>query len=689
MATAKNPELVIDVVYRTNTAKMDEAARMGQLRLENQAAAATQKTEALVTRIKTTGEQKRQLDVEKIAAAGEARREQQRLAREESLQARLIAKDAMFRKQTELMAERSQARMLAGHTTWSQKMVKGIEGIATSLKGMILAYAGIKGLQFIKDAINFTGALGDQADALGITVQQLWAYKEAAANVDVTGEQLEKVLARLNMAITAPNDKQKAYFERLGLDAENLTTAQAFDAIVKSIGNGTTSIGELADVVSSRLALAFMKLSLAGKSTAELEKQFPFAFTDKQIEDVDKYTDAWARFFDSFKTGVAKSGYYLFMAQGPKPEYTFTGPGGYSSSPVPDWRKPKVAPEEQGPGLIGAERADVRAEMAEANAKAAKKEAEAYEKLQEAAKKAAKELENVLAVQIKSWEAQSSKGLASSAKGLSLPMGPVQGLPTPAMPSQMDMLKNSIESLGREWQKYEQVFGGVMNLTQAFFQLQAVETQNQIQRLELQMQKEQERWNDRSQFLQEAGLQNSALYRNERRAAESSQKAMQKQELGLKSKAWEQDKEARIVGTVMSTAQAIMNAFATAPFPLSIAIAALAAATGVVQEAAISEQENPYKGMAYGGWVRGNSGMDNVPIHATAGEFVSTASDASRNARSLEYMANGGTMSPGGGGGTTIIKIDTMIGSDHWVEQNLIPALKRGQRNGHNILRVA
>lgn len=65
-------------------------------------------------------------------------------------------------------------------------------------------------------------------------------------------------------------------------------------------------------------------------------------------------------------------------------------------------------------------------------------------------------------------------------------------------------------------------------------------------------------------------------------------KAMEAKKDKIKRKAFEQDKKMKIGQAIMSTAQSIMNAMATVPFPGNIAMAAMAAAMGAAQIAAIS-----------------------------------------------------------------------------------------------------
>ena len=65
-------------------------------------------------------------------------------------------------------------------------------------------------------------------------------------------------------------------------------------------------------------------------------------------------------------------------------------------------------------------------------------------------------------------------------------------------------------------------------------------------------------------------------------------KALEAKKDKIKRKAFEQDKKMKMAGVIMGTAQAIMNAMATTPFPGNIAMAAMAAAMGAAQLAAIS-----------------------------------------------------------------------------------------------------
>ena len=130
----------------------------------------------------------------------------------------------------------------------------------------------------------------------------------------------------------------------------------------------------------------------------------------------------------------------------------------------------------------------------------------------------------------------------------------------------------------------------------------------------------------------------------------------------------------------MSTASAVMNAWATVPYPFNMIIAALAAATGAVQIATINQQENPYQSYRTGGWILGDDKRDRTLVNATAGEFIVSEVNARRNATALEFMQAGGTVRPTQ---ELHLHFDTIIGEREWVESNLFPLIREGQRNGY------
>lgn len=106
-------------------------------------------------------------------------------------------------------------------------------------------------------------------------------------------------------------------------------------------------------------------------------------------------------------------------------------------------------------------------------------------------------------------------------------------------------------------------------------------------------------------------------------------------------------KAIRIAETIMNTATAIMLAWATQPYPISAAIATLAAATGAAQIATIAATE-----FHKGGVVKAHDGLavDEVPIIAQTGEGILSR-------RGMAALGGAGALNrlnAGGAGGTNI-----------------------------------
>jgi hypothetical protein len=245
-------------------------------------------------------------------------------------------------------------------------------------------------------------------------------------------------------------------------------------------------------------------------------------------------------------------------------------------------------------------------------------------------------------------------------------------------------LDERMKQIAESSRNYLLVAQAIVSTYQAFSDLAAVAVQNELARLDMVSQRERERWQERSDMLRAAGLETSALYRNELRQFQEAEKERKAKEIKLKSKSFEQEKTGHTISAIMATAQAIIQAFATPSlsFNMRIVMAALAAATGAAQVATIQAQQNPYH-MREGGWVYGPP-SDNNRIAATGGEFVSTRGDAARNREALLYMRAGGTLSPQGGDIHLHIN-GNVIQHAEWIETEVIPAIRKAQRRGYRI----
>jgi hypothetical protein len=200
----------------------------------------------------------------------------------------------------------------------------------------------------------------------------------------------------------------------------------------------------------------------------------------------------------------------------------------------------------------------------------------------------------------------------------------------------------------------------------------------QIQNL---MDMENTRWALRSEYIKAEGLEVSTLHRNELMSHTKMVNQLTKQENGLKRKAWDIERLANITNAVMAGAVAFIKALPNIP------LAIFTAAQTAVQIGFILAQKNPYRGLNKGGWVaNGNSSnRDSVSANLTRGEFVVNREAAQRNADMLELMNRSKKRLQTNSGDTIIIKVDTFVGTQEFVNQTIVPAIKKARRAGYEV----
>jgi len=169
-------------------------------------------------------------------------------------------------------------------------------------------------------------------------------------------------------------------------------------------------------------------------------------------------------------------------------------------------------------------------------------------------------------------------------------------------------------------------------------QRQAVENQLAEQRIkELETLKttipaaEQQRADDHIEIERRRIRDVEAMKQSQERAAENRVRAeqrrleqLEKRKLALQRRAFEMQKAADIMSTIMKTAMAVMTTYGQFGFPFGIIPAAAVGAIGVAQVAMIASQKNPYQGFEKGTlWVEGGQlGKDTVPAMLAGGEAV-------------------------------------------------------------------
>jgi hypothetical protein len=264
----------------------------------------------------------------------------------------------------------------------------------------------------------------------------------------------------------------------------------------------------------------------------------------------------------------------------------------------------------------------------------------------------------------------------------SFTMSPVAVPENPANKIEPDMTE-FYNKLQEQLQTYQTVLGEVSGFITSLFDAQSQALFNQLECLQEIINLENERWQNQSESLQEAGLESTAYYVKLRKDHEANIKQMNDKEKSLQADSWEQEKEARITSIIMSTAQAVMQAWATSPI-LAPFLSAVIAATSAVQLGSVASTQNPYR-RNVGGWIPGNGFTDDKPALLTGGEFVVNRTAARENASALEAI-NSGQIAQNTKPGNIYITIEgNLVGNQQFIEDHLIPGIKTAIDKGYTI----
>jgi hypothetical protein len=237
--------------------------------------------------------------------------------------------------------------------------------------------------------------------------------------------------------------------------------------------------------------------------------------------------------------------------------------------------------------------------------------------------------------------------------------------------------------IGNFYQNYQQIISETANLVQSVFDSEVTLMDNKLERTRELINLENLRWDKESENLRASGLEYTTYYKNQLKVHNDTLTKYEKRETEQKIKAWDADKKSREAGVIMTTAQAFMNAWTVQPVWFAPILAALVAATGVVQLATIMGTKNPYR-KALGGWVGGQGFGDSQHTMLTPGEYVVNRNAAKENARALEYINSGRNLGSTSNNVNVYIEGD-FIGTEEFVNSTMIPLINKGIKRGYSL----
>lgn len=673
MATV-NPKLLIDIEVDKSQIRQDF-----QKVLEQEAVAAAKKTEQRVADVRAIEEAKGEARLAQKRKEHELRKEQEA---ERALQ-RQRQKWLDYQNKQELDQQRAHDKILKGQQSWSAKMTKSLDGISVAVKGFAAAWVTAKVTNIARDSLNFAGGMADAAAGVNLTTQEFYALTSALRDAGVQAEKIDPMITRLSeLASGGASPTQQTVLDRLGINAVGMSNLKLMDTLLGLINKRMITQAELGELVGNRLVPSWNRLAHEISNVNEANARYKIPLTDAEIETIDRAARAWDTMFANIKLGAASAtveiaNLWSFLRNPPEPgapspisieewqRHGFLGgtPFPLVGSGLRGSRTPPPPPPPPPPQSVRVTRitptspeglrptfADIPADMSESIARM----------------KQIEELTN-------DWNTQLF--LAQTR--------------TEEIPTTLEMIAQKMQEIANSntWQIASE---GVRTFT-SVLDFQSAALQNQIQIMQQIGQMEQDRWDERAERMREAGLQTSALYRNELREFERSEKERNKATRRLQAKQFEIDKRSRIAGTIMATSEGFMNVFTNPRMPIGLAwvMAALVAAQGAIQIATIAGQQNPYRGFQFGGLVPGGSLGDDNLVRVRGGEYVTTPEATARNRAALEYANSGGTIQPGGASGLTVIIQGNVIGEDTYVRNNLMPAIAKAVRQGYQLQTTA
>jgi len=263
MATARdNPQLEIEVIVK------DDKYISGLKSL-------SQKTQ----RIRKEGQAREDASVAKIAAEGRARedvkvraadvkRGTDKKARTEKLESDLLAIRKKKLLGYQMADQRARQKMLAGHTTWSQKIVKNLSGIKKAMIGMAALYAVNLGRQALGGAIqahaDFSFQLARVRTLMPEATRQMGQYKEDIKDIATSG---------FNVKL---DDITASYYETI---SASIPAAEATDFVRMSAKGATAGFATLQDAVKINTKL----INAYGLSVKDTERIMDLLFTAQKF----------------------------------------------------------------------------------------------------------------------------------------------------------------------------------------------------------------------------------------------------------------------------------------------------------------------------------------------------------------------------------------------------------------------
>lgn len=201
------------------------------------------------------------------------------------------------------------AQFTAG-TARARKEMTTMQKGAAALKGALVGMIGLETINQLRrmnrEALDSVGALGEQAQQIGVNTDVLQQYRYMASQVGIANDEMDKglqqLVRRLGDAATG-NKSQMAAFERLGVAVTDANgKVRDADAVFRDVAEAINKLptaaeqaAASADVFGARLGQKMLPALVAGKKAVDdyvkSAERMGFIISEEDIKNADKVAD--------------------------------------------------------------------------------------------------------------------------------------------------------------------------------------------------------------------------------------------------------------------------------------------------------------------------------------------------------------------------------------------------------------
>lgn len=195
---------------------------------------------------------------------------------------------------------KAQTKMLKAQTSWSAKMTKNLGTLVTSVRTFAIAYATMFASRAVHDALDFISTLRDLSKASNVSTQNIYALREAYAEVGLGADKASADLNKINSVLANPSPEQYKQLIKLQNQYGTLTSnVEVLNAVLKDETSANIILGKTGVESLNAITKNYKDLN-------DAISQYPLPITDADIDRLDNYGTQFRRLGNLLSIELAK-----------------------------------------------------------------------------------------------------------------------------------------------------------------------------------------------------------------------------------------------------------------------------------------------------------------------------------------------------------------------------------------------